>query len=305
MVNEKQGSCDLVFPHNLCRVVINKYNTFGTKFISNYLNHFSPNLLSVYGTDTQYSILPGRGLLYIVDYALLMIGVIAVFVNPTSGGLFIIAFLLFSAFPDSLTSDGQFGRYFISYPTWPILFALAAVFIGHKMKKYRVVLFCMTVVYFLAFVNFTVQYWSVFPYQYSAYSHVGYADLINEIQSYGNAYDHIIVSSRVNDAKQYIYYLFYTTYDPALFQSGKGIEKIVESNGWVRVKRINAIEFLPTLPGYDELVNEHVLLIGAPQEFPKTIPNVVPPTAIPVEFTVKDMAGHILFEGVDSTKLYK
>jgi hypothetical protein len=160
------------------------------------------------------------------------------------------------------------------------------------------------VVFCLAFVNFTVEYWSVFPYQYSAYSHFGYAALIDDIQKNMRQFDHVIVSSKINDSKQYIYYLFYTKYEPSLFQSGMGIEKVLEPNGWVRVKRIGSIEFLSLLPACDELVGQHVLLIGAPQEFPKDMPGVVPVTGIPTEFTVKDLAGHILFKGVDSTKLY-
>jgi hypothetical protein len=303
-VNEKQGACFLVYPRTVCRLVFNKYNAFGTKYVSNYLNHFSPNLLSVYGTDTQYSILPGRGLLYVADYFLLIVGLIAVFVKPSPAGLLLTALLFFSAVPDSLTSDGQFGRFFVSYPVWPILSAIAVMFILDKFRSRRIVLSVIIACYCLAFVNFTVEYWTFFPYRYSRYSHFGYEELVQKIGLNLQTYGRIVVSSRVNDSKQYIYYLFYTRYDPAAFQSGNGIEKVIEANGWVRVKRINSIEFVPALPGHDELVGNRVLLIGAPSEFPKTVPNVIPAIPVPVEFTVKDKAGNILFEGVDSMKLY-
>ena len=304
IVNEKQGACLTVFPRTLCRIVINKYNAFGTKYITNYLNHFSPNLLSINGTNTQYSILPDRGLLYVVDYCLFVVGLIAVFVNPVPGGLLLVVFLLFSAVPDSFTSGGQFGRYFVSYPSWPILSALAIVYIAQKFRRYSGLIFIIIGIFCIAFFNFLVEYWTFFPHRYSQYSHFGYEDLIREIQDHKDAYDRVVVSSRVNDSKQYIYYLFYSVYDPARFQSGIGIEKVAESNGWVRVQRINSIEFPPALPGHDEVVNEHVLLIGAPSEFPKTVPGVIPVMPVPVEFTVKDKAGNILFEGVDSEKLY-
>lgn len=303
-VNEKQGACTSVFPRILCRVVFNKYNAYATKFVSNYVNHFSPNLLSIYGTNTQFSILPGRGLLYTLDYVLLVIGVIAIFVKPTTGGVFLVLFLLFSAVPDSLTSDGQFARFFISYPTWPIFVSLAVITIGHAFRASRTILSVIVGLFCVAFFGFLVEYWTFFPFRYSSYSHYGYDSLIEHIQLADGRFDRIIVSNRVNDAKQYIYYLFYTRYDPALFQSGSGIKKVLEQNGWVRVKRINSIEFTPLLPGKNELVGTHVLLIGSPTEFPKTIPNVMPATVIPIEFTVTDKAGHILFEGVDSAKIY-
>jgi 4-amino-4-deoxy-L-arabinose transferase-like glycosyltransferase len=304
IVNEKQGACGSVLPRVVCRLVFNKYSAYGTKFLTNYLNHYSPNLLAIYGTDTQYSVLPGRGLLYLFDYPLLIVALVAVFLAVSPARLLLVGWLFLSAIPDSLTSDGQYGRFFISYPVWPILIAIGITSVLSHMKYRKLFLSLVALCFLVAAGSFVVEYWTFFPHRYSSYSHYGYASLIGEIQNNIHSYDRIVVSSRVNDSKQYIYYLFYTRYDPVLFQSGKGIEKVVEANGWVRVKRINSMEFLPALPGRDEVLNEHVLLIGAPAEFPNTVPKVVPAMPVPVEFTVKDKAGNILFEGVDSTKLY-
>ncbi len=304
IVNEKQGACGSVLPRVVCRLVFNKYSAYGTKFLTNYLNHYSPNLLAVYGTDTQYSVLPGRGLLYLFDYPLLIVALVAVFLAVSPARLLLVGWLFLSAIPDSLTSDGHYGRFFISFPVWPILLALGMVTALSYIRKWRIILSLGVIVYLVFAAFFLVEYWTFFPYRYSSYSHYGYASLIGEIQNNIHTYDRILVSSRENDSKQYIYYLFYTKYDPALFQSGRGIEKILESNGWVRVRRINSIEFVPKLPDRDGIAQDHVLLIGAPSEFPKTIPNVIPAIPLPVEFTVTDKAGHILFEGVDSDKLY-
>lgn len=304
LVNEKQGACQSMLPRGVCRLVFNKYSAFKMKFVSNYLNHFSPNLLGIYGTNTQFSILPGRGLLYVGDYCLFIVGLIAVFANPTPGGMLLAAFLFFSAVPDSLTSDGQFGRFFVSYPVWPILSAFAVLLIARSLRRYRAVLPAVIVLFSLAFVAFIVEYWTFFPYRYSSYSHFGYEALMQEVQAYERSYGRVIVSSRVNDSKQYIYYLFYTAYDPARFQSGEGVRKVLEANGWVRVKRINSVEFPPALPGREQLEGERTLLIGAPSEFPETIPNVLPAIPVPIEFTIRDKAGNVLFVGVDSSKLY-
>jgi hypothetical protein len=304
LVNEKRGDCARVFPGTVCRIVFNKYSAYGTRFVSNYLNHFSPSLLSVNGTNTQYSVLPSRGLLYLIDYPLLILSVIVVFLNFTPARAILIGLLLFSAIPDSFTSDGHYARFFISFPAWPILLSLGTVTALSYIRKWRIVIGLGVIVYLVTVSFFLVEYWTFFPYRYSVYSHYGYEELIRDIVRFAPGYDRIIVSSRVNDAKQYIYYLFYTKYDPALFQSGKGIEKVMEPNGWVRVRRINSIEFLPAFPVSSELSHGRILLIGAPSEFPKTVPKVAPAMAIPVEFTVTDKAGHILFEGVDSSKLY-
>lgn len=303
-INEKQGACGRVLPRILCRVVFNKYDAYGVKFLSNYFNHFSPNLLGIYGTDTQYSILPGRGLLYLFDYPLFVLALIVVFLSVTPARLMLVGWLFLSAIPDSLTSDGQYGRYFVSYPVWPILIAIGITAALAHTKYRRLSLSCIILLFLIAAGSFMVEYSTFFPFRYSQFSHFGYEDLVQKIEMNLHSYDRIIVSSRVNDAKQYIYYVFYTRYDPALFQSGRGIEKIAEQNGWVRVKKIGTVEFAPSIPTPLELSKDHALLIGAPSEFPKTVPKVIPSRTVPVEFTVKDKAGNILFEGVDSTKLY-
>jgi hypothetical protein len=276
-------------------MVFNKYTTFGTKFITNYLYHFSPNLLSIYGTPSQYSILPSRGLLYLIDYPLLIVAVIVLFSSITPARLLIIGILLFSAIPDSFTSDGHYGRFFISFPAWSILVSLAIVSILQYVRRKRLGLAVVVLLYVLAFGSFYTEYWTFFPYRYSVYSHYGYKELVSIIDSQKNSYDKIIVSGRVHDSKHYIYYLFYTKYDPHQFQTSTNIEKTVEENGWVRVKRVDSVEFLPTIPSNQELEDTHALIIGDPTEFPKKIP---------VVFTIYDKKGDSIFQGVDSRILY-
>ena len=282
LVNEKRGACEQAFSDTVCRVVFNKYSAFVVKFATNYFYHFSPNLLSMYGTTSQFTILPTRGLLYLFEYPILIIAVISLFLRLTQEKIFLLGFLLFAAIPDSLTSDGNYVRYFVSYPVWPILVALGVS--GFARLRPVIILG-----FLIGFLFFLVEYWSYFPYRYSAYSHYGYQELVQEIESSKAVYDRILVSNRVNDNKQYIFYLFYTRYDPARFQSGWGIEKEVDDKGWVRVKRIGNIEFVPTIPSITTTVG-NILLVGAPSEFPKK--------EVPVEFTIKDKKGDMLFEAI-------
>lgn len=291
-VNEKQGACVRLFPRGVCRLVFNKYSAYGAKFVSNYFNHFSPNLLSIYGTDTQYSILPGRGLLYQFDFPLLALSLVIIFLAVSPEKLLLVFWLFLSAVPDSITSDGQFGRYFVSYPMWSILIAVGVVGVLSRIKFRKVFLVSIILLFVTALSNFIIEYTTFFPYRYSRFSHFGYEDLIRQIEIHKHSFDRILVSSRINDAKQYIYYLFYTRYDPALYQSGRGIEKVTEADGWIRVKRVDTIDFIPAIPSKLDLMGkDHVLLIGAPSEFYSKIPTV---------FTVKDVKGDILFQGVDS-----
>lgn len=294
LVNEKRGDCLHLFPASVCKVVFNKYGAYAERYLTNYLYHFSPDLLSIHGTDTQFSILPSRGLLYLVDYPLFILAIVAIGTSFSPAGIFLLGFLLFSAVPDSFTSAGHYGRFFISFPVWPIILSLGLSWALAWIHQWKRALVIVVAVYGLCLASFLVEYWTFFPYRYSEYSLYGYQQLTTDIVINKNRFDKIVVSSRINDTKQYIYYLFYTAYNPASFQSGNGIVKIVEANGWVRVKQIQNIEFLPSLPTTEDVCKDHELLIGAPTEFPKKVIT---------QFTVKDVKGDPLFYGVDSEKL--
>ena len=294
LVNEKRGACMLHLPGPVCRVVFNKYYVFFEKFIDNYIHHFSPNLLSISGTSTQHSILPDRGLLYLVELPLLILGVYTAFRTKSRAGIFITLFLLVSAIPDSITSDGHYGRFFISLPAWQILISLGLVHLSQLGKAKLLLLPAVSLLYFAEIGSFAFEYTTYFPYRYSMYSHYGYRELVDNIERVAPEYDKIFVSSRANDAKQYIFYVFYTKYDPESFQRGERVEKGIDSLGWVRVERIGSLYFVSTLPPMDKqtLVTDRELLIGAPSEFPKLV-------YMPTQFVVKDKKGDVLFQAVD------
>ncbi|KKW11374.1 MAG: hypothetical protein UY48_C0020G0002 [Candidatus Gottesmanbacteria bacterium GW2011_GWB1_49_7] len=294
LVNEKRGACMLHLPGPVCRVVFNKYYVFFEKFIDNYIHHFSPNLLSISGTSTQHSILPDRGLLYLVELPLLILGVYTAFRTKSRAGIFITLFLLVSAIPDSITSDGHYGRFFISLPAWQILISLGLVHLSQLGKAKLLLLPAVSLLYFAEIGSFAFEYTTYFPYRYSIYSHYGYRELVDNIERVAPEYDKIFVSSRANDAKQYIFYVFYTKYDPESFQRGERVEKGIDSLGWVRVERIGSLYFVSTLPPMDKQtsVTDRELLIGAPSEFPKLV-------YMPTQFVVKDKKGDVLFQAVD------
>ncbi len=294
LLNEKRGACVQYFTPTICRVVFNKYYVYLERFSINYIEHFSPNLLGISGTPTQYSALPAGGLLYLVELPILLFGIFTVFELKNTAGIFVFLFLLGSALPDSITSDGHYGRFFVSLPSWQILIGIGLLRVVAFGKRYRWIPLLIVVLYIAECSSFAFEYATYFPYQYSSYSHYGYEELVHKIDLYKSKYDKVIVSGRVNDAKQYIFYLFYTQYSPQKFQEGKGIEKELDALGWVRVKKIDSISFLPSLPPIDAKtkVSEKTLLVGSPSEFPKQ-------TYVPVQFVTKDKRGNILFQAVD------
>lgn len=294
VLNEKRGACTALLPITVCRLVYNKYYVFSVKFVDNYLHHFSPDLLNISGTSTQYSVLPSGGLFYLVEIPFLLLGVYTAFHTKNKAGIFMTLFLLVSALPDSITSDGHYSRYFISLPSWQILTAIGIVSISELNKSKRYLISLAVFLFVVEIFTFGMEYITYFPYRYSVYSHYGYKELVQDVVKNGNRYDNIFISGRVNDAKQYIFYLFFTQYDPLSFQRGIGVVKGLDSLGWVRVERIGSVNFVQSLPPIDKqtIVKDRELFIGAPSEFPRLV-------YIPTQFTIKDKKGDVLFEAVD------
>lgn len=293
VVNDKRGSCEKDYQGKLCQIFQNKYATFFSIFITNYLSHFSPELLAEHGTTTQYSVLPERGLLYLSEFVLMFFGIIFLLQQKKRYASVLFLWLLLAPIPDSVTGNGHYSRYLIVLPLFQILGGLGVYQLYLLLKKKAILLIPAFIFFSYEVISFFSVYWTYFPIFYSNFSHYGYRELVSYIQLHENEYKKIIVSNNVNDTKQYIYYLFYTKYDPARYQSGIGVEKENETNGWIRVTKIGSIYFLSSLPLNEKTEKgfaPQILFAGGSREFTGANNPI---------YTVTDLQNHVLFHFVE------
>jgi len=290
-LNDQRGACLKYIPSVVCKTLDNKTITFSEEFVKNYLNHFSFNFLFLSGTETQFSILPQMGLDYIFGAILLLIGFLAIFKVKISQRLFLLFFLL-SPIPDSLTGGGNYSRAFIMLPFLMIVESVGANLILEKINliknsfisnatKSLIVIFMFFALSFM-FVN----YFTYFRDYYSRFSQYGYQQLMEFVKSQQNSYDKIYISYHINDTKQYMFYLFFTGYNPKLFQTKQNVSYHLESNGWVAIDRINNIYFVPNIES--KMIMPGNLLISHPSDFNKC----------KVILSVKDRVGYEMFEAI-------
>ena len=83
----------------------NKYQLILEKFTKNFLSSFSTNFLFLRGDENLRQGFGNHGLLYIIDFFLIFIGIILHFKKPTKLGVFFLFFLLLSPIPFALTRD--------------------------------------------------------------------------------------------------------------------------------------------------------------------------------------------------------
>lgn len=297
-LNDERGQCQIVFNSSLCKLANNKIVLFSGEFVKNYLSHFSPNFLYTSGTVTQFSILPKRGLDYLFNFLPLLFGIAYIFRNKQKK-LSIVLFSLFllSPIPDSITGDGNYSRASIMQPFLALFSGIGIFYILSFPQKYKnlktavmtfVILFIL-----LGSFSFFVVYLSYFKNNYSIYSQYGYKELMEKVSENKNNYDRIYLSKHLNDTKQYIYYLFYTKYDPVKYQSKKDVSYSKASDGWYSVDKIENIYFVqnpPVIKDGSPISKENILIISNPVDFAKELK---------AKFLIRDKLGNVLFEAVE------
>lgn len=302
VLNDERGQCLSSFNPLICKVN-NKAILFIGTFTKNYFSHLSPNFLYTSGTSTQLSILPQRGLDYLFNFVPFIIGFIFLIKEGKDkklNNVIIILFLL-SFLPDSLTSDGNYVRASIMQPFIAIITGLGYYylinFVGKRYKKIKYV-FPLLLLFIVSFslISFFVLYNSYFKNNNATFSQYGYKELVENIKENENKFDKIYISRHLNDTKQYIYYLFYTKYDPSLYQKQKDIE-YSNQGGWISVDRLGKLYFVDNLPGLiemEDLSRERVLIVSHPAVLPKDLSST---------FVVKDRLGNVIFKAVTLSDL--
>lgn len=305
-LNDRRGSCLEKLPSALCKIAENKQVVFTQTFIKNYLDHFSLNFLYLDGTNTQYSILPQRSLFYIIEFIVLVSGILYAYKTKNKNAFFVVTLLLLSPIPDALTGAGHYSRASNMMPFIFILEGLGLAFIlqGIKNVSWKISTVVRTVLWgliLLSFISFWISYTTYFPKYYSTFSQYGYEEWTHLLLEKKNSYDRIYLSRYGNDTKQYVYYLFYTKYNPGDYQMKKKISVSSAPGGWISIDRIGNLFFVDRIPSEESLKvmgGKKVLLVTHPTELPKNLD-------IKSFDSVKDNNGNTIFVFIKAGDLLK
>lgn len=299
-LNEEIGACRQLLPSAVCKIGINKAEVFVSLLAGNFLHHFSQDFLYLNGTATQYSVLPQRGLEYMWEVVFLMFGLVYLVLGKKKAMAFIVVLLLLSVIPDSLTSDGHYSRATISLPFLLLVEGAGGAYMWEFLKRKKnlewVGKIGISAIILYSVFSFWTVYTTYFKIHYATYSLYGYQDLVQQVHKRQGAFADVYISRHLHDTKQYVYYLFYTAYDPRKYQSKKTVTYSTQPDGWIDISQIDTIHFVNTLPD-SMAVKKNTLFVSDPVDFPKDIPTV---------FVVKDLENNVLFKGVraDDLKYY-
>lgn len=155
--------------HNKLQISINK-------FIQNYLSSFSPNFLFINGDNNVRHGFGNHGLLYIIDFFTLFIGLFIYKSKPTKLGHLFFWLLILAPIPFALTSDSNGPHSTRLILMLPSLIYFASL----GLKKYKFLI----IIYLLLFVNFWHYYTIHYPQNSAQVWHYNMTNSIIESQKY-------------------------------------------------------------------------------------------------------------------------
>lgn len=118
--------------------------------------------------------------------------------------------------------------------------------------------------WFFSFLFYLDQFFVHAPITYSEDWLYGYKEVVNFIKDKTDEYDQIVFTQKYG--QPYIYYLFYTQYDPKKYQTQANLIESPEGDVG-RVEKINKISFRDLYWPRDRFI-KNTLFVGATYEIP-------------------------------------
>jgi hypothetical protein len=236
---------------------------FTRSILGRYFNHFSAKFLFFEGDwQNPRHGSPNQGMLTLVDIVLLPLGLLFISKSVSKKHVrFILIWLVLSPLPSALSRDEVHGVRALNMVVPLILVLSFGVYNAVTyLKKHTSILIVSLFLYSLSFIYFLDAYFIHLPNKDSKLWFYGYKQVMEEFIGKESQYDSIKIEQSF--AQPYIFYLFYSKYDPAKYQAQNSYQEVSEFDvGYVT--RIDNIVF-EKLEWTSDLNVKNSLTIGSP-----------------------------------------
>lgn len=231
----RQIQFDDKLPQPLGRIINNKYEFYVSRFADNYLGYYSiPFLFGPHRNNGSVLNFPGKGLFYIWQLPLLVLGIFYLFKNKNRAGAVLLLWTVLSAVPASLTQDYQHsGRAQALFPVILIISALGIKYFFALLKTSklkRLSAFVMTVIILYSLVL------RIDDYAFNTFNHPlgglvqGYPEAFDFAEKNMGKYQKIIFTKSWGEPQAF--FAFYKKIDPLTFQAASQDWKRFEGEGY-------------------------------------------------------------------------
>ncbi len=244
-------------------------------FIGNYFSHLSPQFLFDNRDHDSFKA-PNIGLLYWWEFPFIVLGIcFLLFGNFDKKIKAVILLWLAASFvaPSLSTGSPHAMRAYNALPIPQILSSLG-IFVAIKfIEKIKFRFYVLIIFYFLLFGTiflslryFYQQYFIVFPKEESNSFQYALSQTIFFVLKNQASYDKIIFSNIDNLYQSYMFFLFYSKYDPNIYQRQGG----TKSGGFAEEHAFSKFEFR-SIDWDKEQKNRKTLYVGNTSDFPQGI----------------------------------
>lgn len=260
---------DLVNGNKLGVFFDNRRFVWVKTFISGYISHFSLQWLFLAGDNPRHHA-PSTGLLYLWELPFLLLGLYVLFRHlDTKSAVLIVVWILASPVAASVTTGLPHGVRTLTFlPTLQLCTALGLLYFIFLMKQHSVLLqrigfaaLFISICY--GFLYYHTMYYVHMDAEVSEDWQYGYKEVVKYTEAHKSAYKKVVVSTSLDQS--YIFFLFYTAYNPKDYLARGGTAG--QYGGEVRVA-FDAYEFRP-IDWENEVRNGTVLYVGGPSDIPK------------------------------------
>lgn len=265
-------------------ILDNRRITYLKNIAAGYLSHFDLNWLFIKGDIARHHA-PNMGILYLWELPFLMIGIYMLLFGsfPKKIKAFIFSWFLMAPIPASITSDVPHAVRTLNFlPTFQIFIAIGLVAavstilnIKNQILKIQIkyLIFALSILFLIFNISYYLnQYFVQQNYFHAKYWQYGYKEIVEYLMPVHNQYNKIIVSNALPLDQSYIFFLFYSKYDPVKYLAQGGTKSgILKETG----NKFLNFEFRPF--NYYTEEGQNILLVGSPfdlKEIFKTIKRV-------------------------------
>lgn len=255
--------------HDVIGMIFNNRRMYPVRvFISGYLFHFDPIWLFTNPSGGMFKA-PNIGLFYLWELPVILLGLVVLLVNKEiSKASKIIIFLWFflGALPPAVATQTPHAmRFYNAIIAWHLLIAIGVGYILVTFGKIRIILLG-GLVFLLGYSIWmlSINYFVLFSQQQSSSFQYPMEGAIAYVNQHKNLYKKIVISNQDNLFQSYMFYLFFTKYDPKIYQQEGG----TKSGGYAAIHKFDKFEFRPINWEKDHMLKD-TLFVGNPYDFPQ------------------------------------
>lgn len=206
----------------LTRAFHNKIAAFSLAFFKNYSAYFNADYLFLNGGLPSRVKVPETGLLPLIQFPFLLLGLWVIFRKRLGWGLFTVFWLLVVPIPAAFTFD-ETPNIYRTYSMLPALAIITGVGIWYFRKLLKqhtrllgMITFVMGLFFIWNFLYFWHQYFVHYQVHQPWYRDYAYKELVAEVNKLEENYHRVVMTK--GQGAPYLFFLFYSQYDPQRYQ---------------------------------------------------------------------------------------